>query len=58
MTEATDRRDDWTATREDERRRQLKEALRTTAAERLDWLEEALEIAYGAGALERKPGDR
>lgn len=36
------------------RRYQLERALEATAAERLAWLEQAIELAYRTGALPRK----
>lgn len=51
MTES----EDWSATWEAERARRLRGTLSATPAERLEWLEEALEIAHRAGALPRRP---
>jgi hypothetical protein len=40
------------------RRAQILRRLRTTPAERLRWLEEAIEFAHRAGALPRRRGER
>ena len=55
MTEPTETSDSWNATWEGVRKQLLRSTLAATPAQRLAWLEEALELAYRAGALERKP---
>ena len=40
------------------RRHALAFALDATPAERLEWLEEAIEMAFASGALPRRPGAR
>jgi hypothetical protein len=45
----------WDATWEGARKQLLKSTLAATPAQRLAWLEEVLELAYRAGALEAKP---
>jgi hypothetical protein len=47
--------DDWAADWEGHRRWQLTAGLAATAAQRLDWLEEMIELARVCGALEKKP---
>jgi hypothetical protein len=50
--------DPWeAATWEGARRVRLRAALSATPAQRLAWLEEALELAYRAGALGCRPTD-
>lgn len=39
------------------RRAELEGVLKTTPAERLRWLEQAIEFAFRAGALPRRPHD-
>lgn len=52
--EQDDTTDPWEfATWEGARRDHLRLALSATPAQRLAWLEEALELAYRSGALER-----
>ncbi len=55
MTEPAHPSEGWSATWEAERARRLRGTLSATPAERLEWLEEAIEIAYRSGALPRKP---
>jgi hypothetical protein len=56
MVETDDSRDPWDgATWEGARRQLLRSTLAATPAQRLAWLEEALELAYRSGAL--KPPD-
>lgn len=45
--------DDWKADWEGHRQWQLTAGLAATPAQRLAWLEEALEFAYRCGALDR-----
>lgn len=45
---------DWQCGWEDARRRQLTAGLDATPAQRLEWLEEMLALAYRSGALPRK----
>jgi hypothetical protein len=42
---------------EDHRRAELEGAMKTTPAERLRWLEQAIEFAFRAGALPRRSRD-
>lgn len=58
MTERPGPGDRWNATWEGTQRQHLESTLAATPAQRLAWLEEMLEIAYRAGALERKPAGR
>jgi len=51
MDEVDDSPERWDATWEGARRQLLESILAATPAQRLAWLEEALEIAHGAGAL-------
>lgn len=51
MTEGRSSDADWDVTWEGARKQLLKSTLAATPAERLEWLEEALELAYRAGAL-------
>ena len=53
MTEEAETGDGWKATWEESRRQLLRSTLTATPAQRLAWLEEALELAHRAGALER-----
>jgi len=46
----------WQAGWEDQRRFQMARALEATPAERLAWLEQAIELAYRTGALPRPTG--
>ena len=55
MTERPESSDRWDATWEGARRQLLKSTLAATPAQRLAWLEEALELAYRSGALGTKP---
>jgi hypothetical protein len=55
MTKPAKPSDRWDATWEGTRKQQLESTLAATPAQRLAWLEEALEIAHLAGALEPKP---
>ncbi len=48
---------DWQAGWKDNERAQLRSWLKATPAQRLAWLEEALALAYQAGALEPKQPD-
>jgi len=50
-------RDDWDATWEAARRQRLDSTLAATPLERLEWLEEMLEIAHRAGALGPAAGE-
>ena len=45
---------DWDGSWEASRRRQLTAGLAATPAQRLEWLEEALAVAYQSGALPRR----
>ncbi len=58
MTERAGSSDHWDATWEGARRFRLESTLAATPAQRLAWLEEILELAYCAGALEAKPPKR
>lgn len=49
--------EEWDATWEGSERLHLQATLRTTPAQRLAWLEEAIELAFRAGALPRYPLD-
>lgn len=44
----------WDATWEGVRRQRLESTVAATPAQRLAWLEEALELAYRSGALARE----
>ena len=55
MTEHAEPGDGWNATWAESRKQLLRSTLAASPAQRLAWLEEALELAYRAGALERKP---
>ena len=55
MKKASEPTEDWKATWEGAREQLLKATLAATPAQRLAWLEEALELAYLAGALKREP---
>jgi hypothetical protein len=55
MAERAETNDGWDATWEGARKQLLKSTLAATPAQRLAWLEEVLELAYHAGALQRKP---
>ena len=46
--------DIWKAGWDDSRRAQLDAIARATPAQRLEWLEEALQLALASGALERE----
>ena len=46
----------WDATWEGARKQLLESTLAATPAQRLAWLEEMLEMAHRAGALEQRPG--
>jgi len=48
---------DWRAGWKDNERAQLRSWLKATPAERLAWLEEAIKLAYQAGALGPKQQD-
>jgi hypothetical protein len=48
-----EKRDDWSADWESHRKWQLTAALKATPAQRLAWLEEAILLAYRAGALKK-----
>ncbi len=52
MADRAGARESWDATWEGTRRHHLEATLKATAAQRLAWLEEALEIAYRSGALD------
>lgn len=58
MSERPDPADRWDATWDGARRQLLKSTLAATPAQRLAWLEEMLEIAHRAGALEKLPRGR
>lgn len=45
---------DWKASWRETRRRQMSMGLDATAAQRLEWLEEAIRLAHSVGALPRK----
>ena len=47
----------WQARWEDNERAQLRSWLKATPAQRLSWLEQAIGLAYKAGALDRKQRD-
>jgi hypothetical protein len=49
---------DWQAGWKDNERAQLRTWLKATPAQRLAWLEEAIELAHRAGALDPKKQDR
>lgn len=49
---------DWDGSWEGTRRRQLASGAGVTPRERLDWLEEAISIAYRSGALPRRRPSR
>lgn len=49
MSDARER--DWPVTWEDERRVQLRDVAALPLAQRLEWLDEALELAKDCGAL-------
>ncbi|MEM7587075.1 MAG: hypothetical protein AAF560_27045 [Acidobacteriota bacterium] len=49
---------DWDATWEGNERSQLEASLAATPSQRLEWLEEALELAYASGALPRRPNEQ
>lgn len=49
---------DWPVTWEANRRAQLRSALEVTAEARLAWLEDALRLAAGTGALARRRSER
>lgn len=55
MVEGGESADRWDATWEGARRQLLESTLAATPAQRLAWLEEMLEFAYRAGALEARP---
>ena len=55
MTKPAKSSDRWDATWEGTRKQQLESNLAATPAQRLAWLEEALELARLAGALGPKP---
>jgi hypothetical protein len=60
MGERLDRLGGWRASFAEHRRRQLTLGLAATPAQRLEWLEEAIELAHRTGALPTKrahPGD-
>ena len=48
---------DWRAGWEDQERMTLEASLAATPAQRLEWLEEAIEIAWASGALPRRDED-
>ena len=50
--------DEWDESWEGHHRRQLTYALAATPAQRLAWLEQAIELAYRAGALPIDPTRR
>jgi hypothetical protein len=58
MTKSPKPADVWDATWEGARRQILESTLAATPAQRLAWLEEMLELALRAGALERSPARR
>jgi hypothetical protein len=58
MTERAGSSDRWDATWEGARKLLLESTLAATPAQRLEWLEEMLEVAYRAGALGPKPTGR
>lgn len=47
----------WQASCKDNERAQLRSWLNATPVQRLSWLEEAIKLAYQAGALGRKQQD-
>lgn len=49
---SADRNDRWDASWESAARTRLDATLRATPAQRLAWLEQAIELAYRSGALE------
>lgn len=51
MTDRCERLGEWDATWEGARRQLHESILAATPLQRLEWLEEALELAYLAGAL-------
>jgi len=55
MTKSAKPADLWDATWEGARRQHLESTLAATPVQRLAWLEEMLELALRAGALERSP---
>ncbi len=55
MNKPAEPSDRWDATWEGTRKQHLESTLAATPAQRLAWLEEALEIAHLAGALGPKP---
>ena len=54
MTEHPESLGDWDATWAGARRQLLESTYAATPAQRLAWLEEALELAYRSGALARR----
>lgn len=48
---------EWDVDWEGHRRRQLTAAMEATPAQRLQWLEEMIRLAYRTGALPRDPKD-
>ena len=55
----TEQDGDWAVGWDEHRRRQLASFLAATAAQRLAWLEEMIELAHRTGALPRpRPEDR
>ena len=57
MTEQPDSSGRWDATWKGARRQLLESTSAATPAQRLAWLEEALELAYRSGALDRRSAD-
>ncbi len=57
MSEQPDSSGHWDATWQGARRQLLETTLAATPAQRLAWLEEALELAYRSGALARRSAD-
>ena len=57
MTERPDSLGRWDATWKGARRQLLETTLAATPAQRLAWLEEALELAHRSGALARRSAD-
>ena len=53
MSDVVDEPADWACRWEDARHRALTLGVRTTAAQRLEWLEEAMKLALASGALTR-----
>jgi len=49
--------DGWKVSWEEHREEQLARTLTTTPAERLEWLEGAIRLAYGIGALPRETAE-